>query len=120
MLRKTTFTKTKYKDLFPSLSNKPSCYDEDFHEEIVSKLASSIIHHGVEVSAKIPVNTERVPAGLAEGAREEEVEGGLFFAIRINDIVVVISFKVIFFSSKDVSDIKSIHESEPTEHSDFI
>jgi hypothetical protein len=37
------------------LPNEPRCYYEHFHEETVGKLTPSIIHHGVEISTKIPV-----------------------------------------------------------------
>jgi hypothetical protein len=64
--------------LFP---NQPSSDDEDFHEKAISELTFGFIHHSAEVSCKVPMDVERVPAGLTEWTWKEEVKSGFFPAL---------------------------------------
>jgi hypothetical protein len=107
-------------DIISLLPNEPSCYDEHLHEEIMSKLTSSFIYHRVEVRVEILVNIEGALAGLTKGAGEEKVKRGFFPAIGTEHTIVVIFFKLVFLPSYDVFNIKSIHEHEPSEYSNFV
>jgi hypothetical protein len=57
--------------IIPLLPNQPSSYDEHLHDEFVSKMVSSLIHHRIKVRVEIPVNIKGAPAGLAERARKK-------------------------------------------------
>jgi hypothetical protein len=39
------------------LPDSPSCYNVEFHEEIMSRLAFGLFHHGMEGKIKVPVDS---------------------------------------------------------------
>jgi hypothetical protein len=85
-------------EVIPLLPNLPGSYDENLHEERPLKLLFSIDHHLEEIHGEVPMYAQKLPTGLAERAAEEKMKGSFLHVIVAENAIVVISFKLVFFS----------------------
>jgi hypothetical protein len=103
-------------EIIPLLPNLPGSNYISFHEEIGAKLAFCFLHHSMEAKIKSPMNTQVIPASLAEGAAKEQVKDSFLTMSGAQHTTVVIVLEFMLFSSEDVSHIKSVHQQEPREY----
>jgi len=70
----TCWASIKYQAI-PLLPDMPSCYDEDFHEEIMVEVLFSQIYHVKEWSSSLPLNANLLPTGSCKGTAKEKMNG---------------------------------------------
>jgi hypothetical protein len=88
---------------------------KSFYEEVRAKLIFCFLHHSIEAKIKSLKNAQVILASLAQGAAKGQVKY-CFFTMRAQHTSVVIALELIFFSSENVSHIKSIDQQESREY----
>jgi hypothetical protein len=73
------------------LPDEPGTQHEDLHEERLSKLFLSFLHHLVKRKVEVPGDAQVIPALPAEGAVEEQMECCLFPIKRADWAVIVVT-----------------------------
>jgi len=80
----------------------PCSNDEDLHKEGILILLFRLHHHLEEITLKVPVHVQVLPAGLTEWTAEEEVESSFLNIPITENAVIVIALQLVFFPFKKV------------------
>jgi len=91
----------KYK-VISLLPYVPGSNDEDLHKEGILILLFRLHHHLEEITLKVPVHIQVLPAGLTEWTAEEEVESSFLNILIAENAVIVIALQLVLFPFKKV------------------
>jgi hypothetical protein len=91
------------------LPDEPSCNHKGFHEEFITELVLGLIHHGVEIQTKVPMDVEGVPTISTGRTREKEMEGGFLPIPWKKHTVVGVTFQFMILPSENVSYVEHVH-----------
>ena len=80
----------------------PGSNDEDLHKEGILILLFRLHHHLEEITLKVPVHVQVLPAGLTEWTTEEEVESNFLNILITENAVIVIALQLVLFPFKKV------------------
>jgi len=87
----------KYK-VISLLPYVPGSNDEDLHKEGILILLFRLHHHLEEITLKVPVHIQVMPAGLTVRATQEEMKSSFLNIVITENTVVVVALQLVFFS----------------------
>jgi len=79
----------------------PGSNDEDLHKEGI--LILLLHHHLGEITLKVSVHVQVLPAGLTKWMAEEEVESSFLNILITENAVIVIALRLMIFPFKKVT-----------------